>query len=95
MKAFHRILTGEGGDADIVHEWTISQVSQEFNVSLSKAEDMILDDETGRVLRIMHMRAYAAAYRRHESVDGDVSKLNKSPLMDDVIRNAVEIQLEP
>ena len=52
-----------------------------------QAEAVWLDDEQGRVAEILMLRGYARAKSEYDMVDGKIERLEKSPVMDEVIRN--------
>lgn len=51
------------------------------------AERLWLDDPDQTALDILEVRAYARAKQQYDSVGGKIDKLEKSPIMDQVIMN--------
>lgn len=95
----HRLLTGsEAGHADeeteCVRLWTISRLCDEFRCLPAQAERLWLDDPGDTAIQIVELRAYAAALRAYQQVDGKIDKLDESPMMDRVLDNIFALHRE-
>lgn len=67
--------------------WWISRVCEEFHCLPDVAEQWLEDDGDQRLVDILMLRSYARAKAVYDAVNGDVSKLEQSWLMDQVIVN--------
>ena len=72
--------------------WTLSRIAEEFHVTPSEAESLLLDDDDNRAIEILELRAYANAKRAYSDADGKLENLEKTELMNAVIDNDFALQ---
>ena len=74
--------------------WTLSRIAEEFHVTPSEAESLLLDDDDNRAIEILELRAYASTKRAYDQADGKLDQLEKTDLMSTVIDNDFALQRE-
>mgnify|MGYP005812539395 FL=1 len=85
----HRALNGVPG-AEAPSAWIISRICEEFHCTPSVAIAELDQDYRRLIFEIMRMRVYAAAKSRFDNMSKG-EKLDDVPMIEDVIRNEVEI----
>lgn len=68
-------------------EWFVSRVCEEFSIPPTRALWEIENAPHGLIGRILEYRAYQHAKVTYDRAEGDVSKLDQSPMMDRVIES--------
>lgn len=85
---------GSCADADVNRLWLMSRICEEFHCLPATGERLLLDDPEQDALEILSLRAYARAKSAYDAVNGEIDKLEKTPLMDQVIQNDYALHKE-